>query len=70
MKNRRIRFKCTECRRNFRTARGNYYATTTLPLPQKCPYCGGRRTRPASFLLANMYDAIYKGIWESLKKNE
>lgn len=69
MEDKTFKFKCTDCGHTFQ-APSTLYATTTLPTPQLCPRCGGMRTRPRSFIFCKMYDAIYKGIWNSMQRQK
>ena len=60
-----ILFKCTECGNRFKAPDIEYDATI-YSLPQPCPKCGSKRTRPSG-LKGMMQTVVYKKIWDSME---
>ena len=60
-------FKCTECGNRF-IALDVELSATALSAPQKCPKCGGTRTRPSR--LVGGSDSLYKCVWSDEKKTK
>ena len=58
-------FKCTQCGNVFKAPNYEYLATT-YATPQKCPKCGGFRTRPAG-PLGKLAEREYESIRERIK---
>lgn len=55
-------FKCTHCGKLF-IAPDIEFMMTAFSMPQPCPKCGSKRTRPAW-----KDNKIYERIWEEMEK--